>query len=121
MVDDPVFRDLVIARIVEPTSKADSLRVLADLGAEPFSYRTIQRHLAAINTGGYRDAVAARCFTHAQNRGALSLLLYDVTTLHFDPSRLRSPRRCRVGFIVGSRRSNRPFPAGMATGPSLPK
>ena len=25
---DPVFRDLVIARIVEPTSKLDSLRVL---------------------------------------------------------------------------------------------
>ena len=33
-VADPVFRDLVIARIVEPTSKARLLRVLADLGAE---------------------------------------------------------------------------------------
>ncbi len=33
-VDDRVFRDLVIARIVEPTSKIDSLRVLADLGAD---------------------------------------------------------------------------------------
>ena len=42
-VDDPMFRDLVIARIVEPTSKADASRVLADLGA---SDRTIQRHLA---------------------------------------------------------------------------
>jgi hypothetical protein len=26
IVDDPVFRDLVIARLVEPTSKADALR-----------------------------------------------------------------------------------------------
>ena len=84
IVDDPVFRDLVIARIVEPTSKLDSLRVLADLGAEPMSYRTIQRHLAMINIGGYRDAIAVRCFTHAQNRGALSLLLYDVATLYFE-------------------------------------
>lgn len=41
VVDDAVFRDLVIARIVEPTSKADSLRVLADLGAEAMSYKTI--------------------------------------------------------------------------------
>ena len=84
VVDDAVFRDLVIARIVEPTSKLDSLRVLADLGAEPMSYRTIQRHLAKVNSDKYRDAIAACCFTHARNRGALSLLLYDVTTLYFE-------------------------------------
>ena len=84
VVDDAVFRDLVIARIVEPTSKLDSLRVLADLGADMLSYRTIQRHLVRINAGGYRDAIAARCFAHAADRGGLSLLLYDVTTLYFE-------------------------------------
>jgi hypothetical protein len=84
VVDDGVFRDLVIARIVEPTSKADSLRVLADLGADTVSYKTIQRHLAKVNTGKYRDAIAAKCFTHAADRGGLSLLLYDVTTLYFE-------------------------------------
>jgi transposase len=75
---------LVIARIVEPTSKADSLRVLADLGADTLSYKTIQRHLAKVHTGKYRDAIAAKCFTHAADRGGLSLLLYDVTTLYFE-------------------------------------
>ena len=84
VVDDRVFRDLVIARIVEPTSKADARRVLADLGATMLSYRTIQRHLGSINTGGYREAIAARCFAHAADRGGLSLLLYDVTTLYFE-------------------------------------
>jgi hypothetical protein len=84
VVDDGVFRDLVIARIVEPTSKVDSLRVLTDLGADTMSYRTIQRHLDRINTHGYRDAVAAKCFTHAADRGGLSLVLYDVTTLYFE-------------------------------------
>ncbi len=79
-----MFRDLVIARIVEPTSKMDSLRVLADLGAEPMSYKTIQRHLARVNTGNYRDAIAGKCFAHAVDRGGLSLLLYDVTTLYFE-------------------------------------
>ena len=83
-VDDAVFRDLVIARIVEPTSKADAARVLADLGAETVSYRTIQRHLARVNTGNYRDVIASKCFTHAADRGGLSLLLYDVTTLYFE-------------------------------------
>jgi hypothetical protein len=84
VVDDAVFRDLVIARIVEPTSKADSLRVLADLGAEPMSYKTIQRHLTKVNSGKYRDTIAGKCFTHAADRGTLSLLLYDVTTLYFE-------------------------------------
>ncbi|WP_244606300.1 IS1634 family transposase, partial [Mycobacterium attenuatum] len=84
VVADGVFRDLVIARIVEPTSKIDSLRVLADLGADTVTYRTIQRHLAKVNTGNYRDLVATQCFTHAADRGGLSLLLYDVTTLYFE-------------------------------------
>src|SRR5690606_7913723 len=40
-VGDAVFRDLVISRIVEPTSKLDASRVLADLGARLVSYKTI--------------------------------------------------------------------------------
>ena len=31
---DEVFRQLVLARIIEPTSKQDSLRVLEEAGAE---------------------------------------------------------------------------------------
>ncbi len=83
-VADPVFRDLVIARIVEPTSKLDSLRVLADLGAELVSYKTIDRHVRMIESGGYRDVVAEKCFSYATDCGGLSLLLYDVTTLYFE-------------------------------------
>ncbi len=81
---DPVFRDLVIARIVEPTSKLDSLRVLTDLGAELVSYKTIDRHVRMIESGGYRDVVAEKCFSYATDCGGLSLLLYDVTTLYFE-------------------------------------
>lgn len=95
-VADAVFRDLVIARIVEPTSKADSMRVLADLGANVVSYRTIQRHLATIGPSGYRDLIAARCFTHAGDTGGLSLILYDVTTLYFEAEKEDDLRK--VGF-----------------------
>ncbi|ANZ28500.1 hypothetical protein A4U64_26785 (plasmid) [Rhodococcus sp. WB1] len=45
VLGDTVFKDLVIARILEPTSKIDALRVLDDLGANTVSYKTIQRHL----------------------------------------------------------------------------
>ena len=70
VVDDAVFRDLVIARIVEPTSKADSMRVLTDLGANAVSYRTIQRHLAEIGTGRYRDADRRRSASRTPPTGA---------------------------------------------------
>jgi Transposase DDE domain len=96
VVGDAVFRDLVIARIVEPTSKADSMRVLTDLGADVVSYRTIQRHLAQIGPGGYRDLIATRCFAHASDTGGLSLILYDVTTLYFEAEKEDELRR--VGF-----------------------
>jgi hypothetical protein len=42
---DEVFRALVLARIIEPTSKLDSLRVLAEAGLVPPSYRTVKRRL----------------------------------------------------------------------------
>ncbi|SUF09196.1 transposase [Rhodococcus gordoniae] len=84
IVDDAVFRDLVISRIVEPGSKLDVGRVLQDLGADPPSYATIKRHLKQIAAGKYRDRIADKCFAHAAETGGMSLLLYDVTTLYFE-------------------------------------
>jgi len=43
---DDVFRQLVLARIIEPTSKLDSLRVLEEAGVRPPSYATVKRRLA---------------------------------------------------------------------------
>jgi hypothetical protein len=40
-----VFRALVLARIIEPTSKLNSLRVLEETGAAAPSYRTMTRRL----------------------------------------------------------------------------
>ena len=96
VVADSVFRDLVIARIVEPTSKADSERVLIDLGATTVSYRTLARHLDQVGPGGYRDGVAAKCFDYSRDCGGLGLLLYDVTTLYFEAESEDDLRK--VGF-----------------------
>ena len=42
---DEVFRGLVVARIIEPVSKADSLRVLEEAGLAGPSYATLKRRL----------------------------------------------------------------------------
>jgi Transposase DDE domain len=83
-LDDDVFRDLVLARVVEPTSVLDTGRVLADLGRKAASDKTMRRTLARCADRGYRDKIAGLCFAHALASGNVSLILYDVTTLYFE-------------------------------------
>ena len=81
---DEVFRDLVIARVVEPTSLLDADRVLAEMGRVSASLSTRKRTLRRCFDGNYRDRLAELCFTHVLACGDISLVLYDVTTLYFE-------------------------------------
>ena len=80
---DEVFRDLVAARIIEPTSKVDALRVLSETGVESPAYRTLKRRLPIFAKPEFRQALSAASAAHAQ-LGPASLVLYDVSTLHFE-------------------------------------
>jgi Transposase DDE domain len=97
---DAVFRDLVMAWVIEPTSKLDSLRVLEEVGIEPTSkldslrvleevgiepasYRTVTRRLSSYAKESWRRRLAAACAEHAA-LGPASLVLYDVSTLYFE-------------------------------------
>jgi hypothetical protein len=48
---DEVFRDLVLARIIEPVSKLDSLRVLEEAGVAPASYAHAEAAAAGLCEG----------------------------------------------------------------------
>jgi hypothetical protein len=78
-----VFRQLVLARIIEPTSKLDSLRVLAEVGVDAPSYPTLNRRLRSYAEDGFRRRLAKACAQHAA-LGPASLVLYDVSTLYFE-------------------------------------
>ena len=80
---DEVFEQLVLARIIEPTSKFDSARVLAEAGLRPGSYATVKRRLPVFATEKWREKLAAACAAHAA-LGPASLVLYDVSTLYFE-------------------------------------
>ncbi len=73
---DEVFRQLVLARIIEPTSKLDSLRVLDEVGMPSVSYRTMTRRLPIYAKDSWRDSLAAACAKQAA-LGPASLVLYD--------------------------------------------
>jgi hypothetical protein len=105
---DPVFKQLVLARIIEPSSKLDTIRILDGLGLEAPSNTSIHRCLRRIIDQGYRNAVSGLCFKHT-TQTALTLVLYDVTTLYFEvqneddyrKSGLSKERRLEPQITVG--------------------
>jgi hypothetical protein len=80
---DEVFAQLVLARIIEPVSKADSLRVLEEAGLAGPSYATLKRRLPVYAKEAWRQKISAACAAHA-GLGPASLVLYDVSTLYFE-------------------------------------
>jgi len=80
---DEVFARLVLARIIEPVSKADSLRVLEEAGLAVPSYATLKRRLPVYAKQAWRQKISAACAAHA-GLGPASLVLYDVSTLYFE-------------------------------------
>ena len=115
---DRAFEQMVLARLIEPTSKAQVPRVLGDLGLEPVSVRTLFRSLARAQERGYRESLSGALFEHVTASGGLALCLYDVTTLYFEAEReddLRKvgyskERRVDPQVIVGLLVDRRGFP-----------
>ena len=80
---DETFRHLVLARIIEPSSKLGSLRVLEEAGVVAASYRTLKRRLPGYAKDEWRQRLSAACAAHAR-LGLASLVLCDVSTLCFE-------------------------------------
>jgi len=66
---DEVFRALVLARIIEPTSKLDALRVLEEAGVDAPSYATLKRRLPVYATPSWAPG-AVRGVRRARGVGA---------------------------------------------------
>lgn len=116
---DDDFANLVIARIVEPTSKLDTVRVLADLGLNLTSEDRLQRCLKRIITNNYRDKLAKLCFAYTSQGAGITLVLYDVTTLYFEVQKedeyhripgMSKERRLEPQIIVGLLVNQNGFP-----------
>ena len=93
---DRAFEQMVLARLIEPTSKAQVPCVLGDLGLESVSVRTLFRSLARAQERGYRESLSGALFEHVTTSGGLALCLYDVTTLYFEAEREDDLRK--VGY-----------------------
>ena len=94
---DRAFEQMVAARLIEPTSKADTPRVLSEIGwPAPAHRNTLYASLGRCVERGYRQAISGALFEHVTNTSGLALCLYDVTTLYFEAEREDDLRR--VGY-----------------------
>lgn len=108
-LEDEDFRRICIARLVEPTSKLDSIRVLADLGVAGGSEDRLYRCLKRVVSNNYQDKLAKLCFAHASKGTGITLVLYDVTTLYFEIQKeddyrmpgMSKERRLEPQIVVG--------------------
>jgi hypothetical protein len=83
VVPDEAFQRLVLARIVEPTSKASVLRVLSEVGVSGPSLRTVFRMLRRCVERDYRGLARRVCRAVAPGLGGpAAIILYDVTVRH---------------------------------------
>ncbi len=70
------FEQMVAARLIEPTSKADTPRVLSEIGwPAPARRNTLHACLARAQERGYREAISQALFEHVTNTGGLALCL----------------------------------------------
>jgi hypothetical protein len=76
---DEAFKALALGRIIEPTSKVDTLRVLAELGVPAPSRSTVTRCLQRAVERDYRATIATACYRHVTRSSGLALVLYDVS------------------------------------------
>ncbi|PJE62483.1 IS1634 family transposase [Candidatus Roizmanbacteria bacterium CG10_big_fil_rev_8_21_14_0_10_39_6] len=107
-LDDSIFKQLVIVRLIEPASKLDTIRILSELGVNTPSNTGIHRCLQRVIAKNYRDQICKLCFQTVQPQ-SLSLLLYDVTTLYFEIQKedefrkpgLSKERRLEPQIVIG--------------------
>ena len=105
---------------MEPTSKLDSLRVLADLGIKDLSKDRLYRCLQKVIEKDYRKTISQLCFDHATSQN-LNLVLYDVTTLYFEIQEedsyrkpgLSKERRLEPQIVIGLLVDQSGFPLGL--------
>lgn len=115
--EDSVFEGLVTAKILEPGSKYDSIRVLKEAGAASASYATINKNFPSFAAEDFRDRIISVCANY-DGIGPSSLVLYDVTTLFFESDEgddLRTPglskeRRIDPQITVGMLTDKAGFP-----------
>lgn len=84
-VKDDLFRDLVISRIVYPSSKLKTVRYLKEYRGAEYKVHQVYRYMDKLHRS-YKDQVEQISFQHTLGvlKEKMSIVFYDVTTIYFE-------------------------------------
>lgn len=84
-VKDDLFRDLVISRIVYPSSKLKTVRYLKEYRGVEYKVHQVYRYMDKLHRS-YKDQVEQISFQHTLGvlKEKMSVVFYDVTTIYFE-------------------------------------
>lgn len=101
-----ILNDLVIARIVEPCSKLESLKFIDDFFGIKHHRSKLYRYLPDFK--GYKDDIEAKIISVARKHFSFnfSLVFYDLTTLYFESQKDDDGGLRKIGFSKDNKSSN---------------
>lgn len=105
LINDPLLRDLAIIRLIEPTSKSQSVKLLDQHFLRHYSETEVYRKLPKMGELKSKVESIAIDFAKTHYHFSFSLVFYDVTTLYFESFTPDELRKC--GFSKDGK-SNQP-------------
>lgn len=121
VVSEELFKDIVVTRLVYPTSKLKTIDYLYRYTGVQYSVDDLYRFLDKLNNK-YKEEVEQVSFAHTKKiLGKISVVFYDMTTLYFDAEDEDDLRK--IGFskdgkfqkpqiMIGLLVANNGFPIG---------
>ncbi len=114
-LDDPLFKDLVLYRLVYPKSKLKTTEYLYRYEQKSYSEDDIYRYMDKLYDGK-KEQVQAISFQHTLKvlGGQISVVFYDVTTLYFEIDNEDGLRK--TGFSKEGKHQNPQIVLGLLVG-----
>ena len=84
-IEDDLFRDLVLSRLIYPSSKLKTIRYLAQFRGVDYQPQQVYRYLDKLHSKQQRR-IEEISYHHTQSilNGRPSVVFYDVTTIYFE-------------------------------------
>ena len=115
-VTDELFRHLVLARVIHPSSKLKTVRYMQEHLHEDCQVQRIYRYMDKLHSK-QKQLVEAISFEHTKKilGGALSVVFYDVTTIYFEAEQEDDLRA--MGFSKDGKNSHPQVLLGLLVSP----
>jgi len=93
-LNNQLLQDLAIIRLVEPTSKLRSVKLLKQYFDIHYSSSTLYRHLKSLPALKSQVEEIAFIYAFEKNEQMVKLVFYDVTTLYFESFKSDEFKKC---------------------------